>query len=49
MVEYGLLSRAASGFATVQAQIDAALADGATRWILIAGGVLLGYWLIRRR
>lgn len=49
MVEHGLLSGMAAGAQAVQYQIDAALADGATRWLLIGGGVLLAFWLLRRR
>ena len=49
MVEHGLLSGAAAGVSAVQYHIDAALADGATRWILGGGIALLAYFLLRRR
>jgi hypothetical protein len=49
MVEHGLLSGLAAGINAVQYHIDAALADGATRWLLIGGGVVLVYLLFRRR
>jgi hypothetical protein len=49
MVEHGLLSSAASGVSAVRYHIDAALADGATRWILWGGIALLAYCLLRRR
>lgn len=49
MVEHGLLSSAAAGVSAVQYQIDAVLADGASRWILVGGIVLLAYFLLRRR
>ena len=49
MVEHGLLSGVAAGLGAAQYHIDAALADGATRWLLAGAGIVLVYLLLRRR
>jgi hypothetical protein len=49
MVEHGLLSGAAAGVSAARYHIEAALADGPTRWAVIGGGLLLLVWLVRRR
>jgi hypothetical protein len=49
MVEHGLLSGAAAGVTAARYHIEAALADGPTRWLVIACGVVLAFWLVRRR
>jgi hypothetical protein len=49
MVEHGLLSGAAAGVTAARYHLEAALADGTTRWFLIGGGILLAFWLVRRR
>ena len=49
MVEYGLLDAAIAGISSVPARINAALGDGASRWILVGGGLLFLYWVFKRR
>ena len=49
LVEYGMLDAAIAAVSSVPGRIDAALGDGASRWILVGGGVLFLYWVFRRR
>ena len=49
MVEHGVLSGIAAGLGAARYHIDAMLADGTTRWILIGAGAVLAYVLLRRR
>ena len=49
MVEYGLLDAAVASISSVPGRIDAALGEGASRWILAGGGLLFLYWVFRRR
>lgn len=48
MVEHGILSGMAAGVGAIRYHVEAALADGTTRWILIAGVLLAAVWLFRR-
>lgn len=49
MVEHGLLSGMAAGIEAAQYHVAAALADGTTRWLLAGAGIVLAFWLLRRR
>lgn len=49
MVEYGVLDAAIASVSSLPSRIDAALGDGATRWLLAGGGVIFLYWVFRRR
>ena len=49
MVEYGLLDAAVASISSLPGRIDAALGDGASRWMLVGGGLLFLYWVLKRR
>jgi len=49
LAERSLLDAAITGARGLPAQIDATLGDGASYWILIVGGCLLAWWLLRPR
>lgn len=49
MVEYGMLDAAIASVTSLPNRIDAALGDGATKWLLGGGAVVLIYWAFRRR
>ena len=49
MVEYGMLDAAIASVSSIPGRIDAALGDGASRWILIGGGLIFLYWVFKRR
>ena len=49
MVEYGLLDAAIAAVTSLPARIDAMLGDGATRWLLVGGGLVFLYWVFKRR
>lgn len=49
IVERGLLDSIGTRIAATRYEIDARFGQGATKWMLIALGVLFVLWLVRRR
>jgi hypothetical protein len=49
VIEHGLLDSIGTRMADARYQIDARLGQGSTKWLLAGLGLLLFYWLVRRR
>jgi hypothetical protein len=49
VIERGMLDSIATRASAARYEIDARLGQGSTRWLLVGFGVLLAYWLFRRR